>query len=282
MKLNDLNLFPIKNDDRYEDFCLDVFRIDSGDSNTQRNGRRGQRQNGVDIFFHTGYPLEWSGIQCKVRNKENSLTIKEIENEVSKAKDFVPKLSRYIIVTTEPRDAGLQEEVRKLDELNVSRNMFSVRIEFWEDMLLRLSEEKFKEILFKYYSEFVIDSKKYGRAVGRLVTIFLGVEDDYITQYELLISKIPMINDQQKYGIYHFQDRYVVSNLNNKAFDIIRQDCHPGDLRHAIDNAYDRHLVAKWLRNANIDDIIYSDQDVYFSSFATKKEEQEFNLRMQD
>lgn len=278
MKLTGLKVFPIEDDKLFESFCLDYYKIKYRDPNMQLNGRSGQRQNGVDIFGHINEPYEWLGIQCKVKSTSKSLSISEVKIEAEKAEAFNPKLSHYVVATTGNRDAKLQEELRLVNEERKSKKVFEIQIEFWDDILVNLSETEYERIIIKYYNEFIIDSLKHGFTVGRLVTIILGEMDDYSTQYELLISKIPLIDESKEYGILYFQNRYVVCNLNSRGFSIIQNDCHPSDFETAIRGYWGQFLVAKWLRNSDINEIINSDTDFYYCSF-TKEEHDNFMAR---
>jgi len=100
-----------------------------------RNGRSGQRQHGVDIIAqpaHLGGSRsgKYAGAQCK---NTAQLTIDEIRVEVKNAEQFKPKLEEYVVMTTAPRDASLQEAVR------LEKWPFPVRVMFWEDISLGLS-----------------------------------------------------------------------------------------------------------------------------------------------
>jgi hypothetical protein len=280
MKLHDLKIFPIDNDDLFEDFCLDIYKILFQDRNAQRNGRRGQRQNGVDIFCHINFPLEWIGIQCKVRNSSESLNINEIKREVENAKAFNPKLSQYIIATTMQRDSLLQEKIRELNQKNIESGFFEVKIDFWEDIQQLLSNQEYDYILLKYYSDFIIDSLKYGYSVGRLVTVHIGVDSEYYSRFELLIAKIPLIDPNVDTGTLYFQNRYLILNLNERSFAIITNDCYDNDLRTCIQTGFDRFVISKWLRNSNIDDIIYSDKIDYF--YSCTRDEEKFYVQRYD
>ena len=275
MKLTDIRLFPISDENRFEDFCLDFFKIKFNDENIELNGRKGQRQNGVDIFCHINNPFEWIGIQCKVKSTGIKLKESEIVSEIEKAKLFNPKLSKYIIATTGSRDAVIQEQIRILNDKYRLQNLFNIQIVFWEDLQKELSTKEYERLIIKYYSDFIIDSSKKGFTVGRLVTIILGEIDDYSTQYELLISKIPLIDKSKTNGILYFQDRYVVCDLNSRGFSIIQPQCFPSDFETSIWGRWGQYLVSKWLRNSNIDEIINSDTDFYYCSF-TKEELEDF------
>src|SRR5262245_4574161 len=52
-----------------ETLCADLWRRIWQDENTQRNGRSGQPQNGVDVFGRPGKGSRWAGIQCKGKNE---------------------------------------------------------------------------------------------------------------------------------------------------------------------------------------------------------------------
>ena len=125
--------------EEFEDIVTDIMKDLWQDLYIKRNGRQGQKQNGVDIC---GLPRDgcgYHGVQCK--NTE-SLTFKEIEAEVSKAENFEPPLVAYIIATTVSREARLEEDVRKLCSKRREGEKFSVRIMFWEDICLELSENR--------------------------------------------------------------------------------------------------------------------------------------------
>ncbi|WNG56520.1 hypothetical protein F0U59_18475 [Archangium gephyra] len=89
-------------------------------------GRKGQGQQGVDVVVELG-DGSFVGIQCK--STIHNLSIAVVTAEIDKAKKFSPKLSRFIVATTTPRDAVLQQEVRKLRSPG-----FSVEVWSWNDI----------------------------------------------------------------------------------------------------------------------------------------------------
>lgn len=110
------------------------------DPNTQQNGRRGQKQNGVDVWGSRS-PGKIVGVQCKEKF-ENSVTESELRAEVGKAKSFKPKLSEFILVTTAPRDKDIQEVARTItQELSTTKFPFHVSVWGWEDVEERASED---------------------------------------------------------------------------------------------------------------------------------------------
>ncbi|TVQ54137.1 MAG: hypothetical protein EA355_12290, partial [Rhodobacteraceae bacterium] len=100
----------------FEDACIELWRDLINDPNVQANGRRGQRQNGVDLFGSRGSdPRRQVGVQCKLKGPDQHLTEKEVREEVRKARTFRPPLSEYVIATTAPDDQALQRLARELE-----------------------------------------------------------------------------------------------------------------------------------------------------------------------
>jgi hypothetical protein len=139
--------FP-KNDDTFEDLCLDLYKEILEDPFIQRNGGRGYGQNGVDIYSDKDGKI--IGIQCKQKNilKDKKLTERIITDEVEEAKSFKPPLSEYIIATTALRDPKIQELAREITKKHSKKGLFSVKIRFWEDLSHDLY--KYQDILDDY------------------------------------------------------------------------------------------------------------------------------------
>ena len=74
---------PPANWQDFEDLCHKLWREIWGDLDTQKHGRQGQSQNGVDIFGKPIYQEGYCGVQCKGKNNNynSQLTIKELEEE---------------------------------------------------------------------------------------------------------------------------------------------------------------------------------------------------------
>lgn len=101
------------------------------DPNVQRNGRRGQRQNGVDLFgIRDDDPERHVGIQCKLKSDGHFLTADEVREEVRKAQTFRPPLKEYFIITTAPDDVALQELARELTA-EFAKNSANLRLYIW-------------------------------------------------------------------------------------------------------------------------------------------------------
>ncbi|GAA5003540.1 hypothetical protein GCM10023206_07370 [Acinetobacter puyangensis] len=139
----------------FEKLTLDICKKRWDDDYAQRNGRSGQKQAGVDVYGCNKTSKEFTGIQCKKRTWTlkpgadspcNTLTNKEIDNEYLAVKEFSPKLDRFIIATTGPRDKDLQEHVRKINDTNPS---IKITIWFWEDYVEYLND--YPDLMYRYY-----------------------------------------------------------------------------------------------------------------------------------
>lgn len=139
----------------FERLTLDFAKHKWQDDYAERNGRQGQEQAGVDVYGYNYKQKEHTGIQCKKRAwktkpgadaPSNTLNSNEIDKEIKLAEGFIPKLERFIISTTAPRDSTLQEHVRKINE---SSKGFAVSLIFWEDYVDFLNDNP--EFMYRYY-----------------------------------------------------------------------------------------------------------------------------------
>lgn len=137
----------------FESLCCDLWREIWEDPNIEKNGRRGQPQNGVDIYGRPHKGDLWGGIQCKCKSNDlnKNLTASEVEEEIQKAKSFTPRLSEFIIATTGPKDTKIEELARKITQEHLKEGLFSVNIWGWNDIKERL--EDFPNVRDKYYSQ---------------------------------------------------------------------------------------------------------------------------------
>lgn len=143
---------PVPRDEYlFEDMMLDLFRKHWGDRNAQRNGRRGQKQKGVDVYGQPSWLSGgYAGVQCK-RYYLSNLTLAQVRQEINAAEKFRPELREYLIVTTNPRDANLQEAVRLINQAREEDDKFTVRIMFWEDIGDLLTDDANYDVLREYY-----------------------------------------------------------------------------------------------------------------------------------
>lgn len=120
--------------EEFEDLCLDLWKRIWQDPYAEKNGRKGQAQNGVDVFGRPNRESDYEGVQCK--GKDNyvhaMVTEEELDVEIKKAEGFKPKIKHFILATTAPQDAGIQEYARKLSEKRQKKNKFTVTVVSWE------------------------------------------------------------------------------------------------------------------------------------------------------
>ena len=144
LKPSDFQISPPENGEQFEKICLDLYKAEFGDK-TERVGRQGQSQDGVDIHV-----LDKDiGIQCKKREFNKKITESELKKEVEKAKNFQPALKRFILATTCKRDAKIQEEARLISEEHEKQNLFSVEVHSWDEIKQFL--DKHPEVYEDYY-----------------------------------------------------------------------------------------------------------------------------------
>lgn len=155
LSIGELQIPPPKVWEKFEKLIRDLQQAEQRDLEVQLHGRSGQRQNGVDSFGWSESLNGWIGIQCKLkdRNLGSVLTVGELRKEVGKAKTFKPKLKKYIVATTSPRDVVIQEEARKITHSHRKRGDFSVHVCAWDDVIDLLA--KHVEIFRSYYGHYM-------------------------------------------------------------------------------------------------------------------------------
>lgn len=133
---SDLEIPPPKDWQLFERWACDLFSAE-WETNAKIHGRTGQPQHGVDIYAQPKGSSEWYGVQCKKKDElaGSNLTVDELRKEVEKAKEFTPPLTRFIIATTGPRDASVQQYARQFSVENQAKGLFSIDIMFWDDFL---------------------------------------------------------------------------------------------------------------------------------------------------
>lgn len=127
----------------FERASVALWRSLLNDPAVQRNGRRGQRQNGVDLFgIRDGDTDRHVGIQCKLKSEGHALSEDEVRGEVKKALTFKPPLKEYYITTTAPDDVGMQELAREVTrELAADGTPMRVFVWGWNTLEERISED---------------------------------------------------------------------------------------------------------------------------------------------
>lgn len=166
-----IDLPPPSSWEDFEDICADIWTEVWGDRNLQRYGRQGQAQHGVD-FFGTDKFGAICAAQCK--GKQNwptkKLTVKEIDDEVQKAKSFPRALSEYIILTTAANDGPIQDHVSAINDNSSNGIDFRVHVYFWSEIKRRLAN--YPQLLEKHYPKYFRTAANpdiYDREANRLL-----------------------------------------------------------------------------------------------------------------
>ena len=134
--------------EEFESMCADLFaRL--WNTGTQKHGRQGQPQGGVDVY---GRPdgKNYFGVQCKKKDvwPLSKLTTSEVDEEVQKARTWSPGLMKFIIATTAPNDEKVQKHARKLTEKHEKKKHFSVEVMAWSEITRHLAS--YPDLLRKY------------------------------------------------------------------------------------------------------------------------------------
>lgn len=133
----------------FEDICYSLWKDIWLDPNTQKHGRMGQNQAGVDIFGRPAKDSQHCGVQCKDKDGRlgSILTAKELCKEATKATGFTPALNSFTLATTSPRDVNIQSYYRELNDDRIFP--FDVYVWSWDDIETELSYRS--NILNAYY-----------------------------------------------------------------------------------------------------------------------------------
>ncbi|MDB6025844.1 MAG: Tetratricopeptide domain protein [Verrucomicrobiales bacterium] len=122
----------------FEALCFDLWKEIWQDPHAQQNGRSGQPQAGVDIFGqHAGGLV---GVQCKQKDAIlwAEVNVRELEDEVVKAKKFQPPLTQFILATSGPADVKVQQRARELSARHKQEGLFTVAIWSWREIWTEL------------------------------------------------------------------------------------------------------------------------------------------------
>ena len=156
MQFRAKQIAPPKEWGTFEDLCHALFKHQWQDPLAQKHGRRGQAQQGVDIFGSpNGDRLTVWGVQCKGKdsNYGSKANWNEVLAELAKAETFSPGLERWIFATTSPTDAILQRAARELSLQRKANGSFSVEVLGWEEIQALMVTSP--EVISEFYPEHV-------------------------------------------------------------------------------------------------------------------------------
>ena len=122
MPTHAVQLHPPRDEQVFEDLCLDLFRAVWGTARLY--GRRGHDQKGIDLYGRV--EGDHVAVQCKKR--EGKLTEADVRKDVARVRGHETPFQKLIFATTAKRDPNLQDYVRGLGE------PFAVEVWFWDDI----------------------------------------------------------------------------------------------------------------------------------------------------
>jgi tetratricopeptide (TPR) repeat protein len=121
---------PPTNEDVFEDLCLELLKQHWAKPQLQRFGKRGERQNGVDLVDLGGTDPLYAA-QCKLKEAWKTLAPSEIQEEVNKAKLFQLPIGYYAILTTGKVSTSAQLAVRAINQQHKIDGLFEVELFAW-------------------------------------------------------------------------------------------------------------------------------------------------------
>ncbi|WP_232448677.1 tetratricopeptide repeat protein [Burkholderia ubonensis] len=124
-------LQPPGNAQAFEDFCHIVYSKVLDDPLATKNGRSGQKQNGVDVF--ASRKGERYGVQCKQKTY-GRLTTKIIDEEVKAADEGPVRIDKLVIATTVANDVKLIAHAAQLTDSRRKDGKFEVNLAFWDTL----------------------------------------------------------------------------------------------------------------------------------------------------
>lgn len=128
----------------FESLCKKLWGEIWACGEIKKNGRKGQIQNGVDIYGIPRGEKLYYGIQCKGKDEYSNkqLSENEIDREINFAKSFKPPLAKFYFATTANKDAKIEEFIRIKDLENRQQELFEVHLFSWEDIVDLIDENK--------------------------------------------------------------------------------------------------------------------------------------------
>lgn len=135
--------------EEFEEICRSAFSLRWANPNLAMHGRKGQKQNGVDIYGVDSIQ-NFMGVQCK--NTAAGITEDLIKSECTKAESFDPILYELYIATTSDRDAKIQLFARTLSEERRKKGLFPVHVVFWPDIVSDLGRDD--NVVRQHYPQF--------------------------------------------------------------------------------------------------------------------------------
>ena len=222
-----------KNEDEFENLCLELLRLYWSRPKLFLFGKRGERQFGIDIL-DLGGQIPLFAAQCKLKEEHKNLTPSAIRKEVNEAKQFTPPIGKYGILTTAKVSTQAQRAVREINEVHLKGGLFEVELLTWERLCELL--QKYPEVHEQFYGEITPGRARsieksivaVGNRFDSLTTAIEGndvdsqINDarDNVNKREFQMATLLLNRIQQKSGsrLTSYQKFRVLSNLAAAAF----------------------------------------------------------------
>ncbi|MDC8786308.1 PIN domain-containing protein [Roseateles koreensis] len=137
--------FP-ETEERFEEMCFHLYRMEWKDPGCTRLGGVGQGQFGLDIIGTHG--AQQIGVQCKHYVKK-AFTLGTVEKDVKLADEAGIAVDHVIFATTAANKTELVLKVRELSNARKRAGKFTVSVAFWQELsgMLRLNKEVAREYI---------------------------------------------------------------------------------------------------------------------------------------
>ncbi|WP_396214103.1 hypothetical protein [Gemmatimonas sp.] len=171
-----------------------------------RNGRSGQKQNGVDIYGRPEHLAKGSdayiaAAQCKATA---TLDIDTVRAEVASLEGFKPFPAEFIVLTTASRDATVQTAVR------AESWVLRVEVLFWEDISLLISEHT--DLLKKHFPGWITETTGVADVlsmVRRSIPTDFAYNDEYGTYVHTSDLKLQIRVERRDVEPQRFNEAWV-------------------------------------------------------------------------
>jgi len=119
--------------------CIEVYASVFKATLPTRNGRRGQKQDGVDAYFEDASGALYA-VQSKCYNS-GGLTQAHVDEEVRKVDAGGEPVVKLVVATTAPNDSRLASTVRALSADRASKGLCRVSVEFWDEIVAHIRRD---------------------------------------------------------------------------------------------------------------------------------------------
>lgn len=207
-------LFPIDNWEIFEQLCLDLWNNLLEEHTVKKFGRRGQKQKGLDITCKLNDEI--IGIQCKC---VKDLDTDDIDKELEKLEELTIELKEYIIATTYPTDAKLDEYV--MEKSQEKEYPFEMTIYFWEDIVNELFKDENLNLIKNYFPEYSYDDSQMSKILNH------GINQFKKGNYKSAESCLNTIKDS--IDAFSRKNKYELKILEGKYLELCRKYMEAGE-----------------------------------------------------